>query len=103
MPTPQFRKGFDSENEYQRVHKLIRSKRGSASNYECVDCSSNAKDWSHVHGSDHFDLDSYVPRCKSCHFKYDDLAPKGKSDTWPISMSLREIEEVIARRALNSN
>lgn len=57
--------------EYKRVHKDLLSRRGKAANQTCVDCASSAKDWSYVHDTDPTDVENYVPRCQSCHRKYD--------------------------------
>ena len=52
--------------EYLREHGRIRQERGKASEYQCVDCDKQALDWSTVH-----DSAEMVPRCRSCHKKYD--------------------------------
>lgn len=98
------RKGFQSDREYQKIHKRIKAARGKASEQSCIDCGKQAVDWSYTQNSDIYDTLSYVPRCRSCHSIYDgsNIGKGLRKDTWPISMSMREIEEVIARRALKS-
>lgn len=70
---------------YRAVHQRVRAKRGSASQYECVDCGNIAKHWSYSHSSknekwgwhDGFyvpfgtSVDDYDPRCVPCHKRLD--------------------------------
>ena len=57
--------------EWRRIHSRVRRTYGSPSLYACNDCNGDATDWSWIHGKDPDDIDSYEPRCKSCHMKYD--------------------------------
>ena len=57
------------------VARGIRSIRGSASNFNCVDCGNIASEWSHIHNTDHNDVNNYQSRCRKCHVKYDDNPP----------------------------
>ena len=63
---------------YVAVHFRLKSARGLASEYPCVDCGQQALDWTYKHGREHgrlrhfsTDLDDYEPRCRSCHKKLD--------------------------------
>ena len=57
---------------YLARHKRLWRKRGSAKDLPCVDCGKCNSEWSQVHGTDGLDLENdYVPRCVSCHRKYD--------------------------------
>ena len=69
--------------DYDPIHKGVRYHRGSASQYNCIDCELFAVEWSHIHNTDPYDIDNYEPRCKSCHCKYDKVVvqydPRGES------------------------
>lgn len=54
-----------------KQHKDVISMRGRASEHKCVDCGSQAEDWSHVHRTARRDWWNYQPRCGPCHVKYD--------------------------------
>ena len=54
------------------IHKRIVREYGSAKMYLCNDCDNPARDWSWIHDTDWKDIENYVPRCRSCHLKYDD-------------------------------
>lgn len=56
---------------YTTVHARISRYRGKASEYECVDCSKQAIDWSWIHDTDHVNIYNYEPRCRKCHGRYD--------------------------------
>lgn len=71
---------------YSAVHQRIRKVRGRASRYQCVDCGEQAKQWSYNRSDANeklgvaetpnpvpysVSLESYVPRCISCHKKFD--------------------------------
>jgi DNA-directed RNA polymerase subunit RPC12/RpoP len=66
---------------YTAVHARLRNTRGPARNYSCVTCGKTAKQWSYDHaapdeqtgpdGAWSADLSHYVPRCVSCHKKFD--------------------------------
>ena len=67
------------------IHKRLQRQRGSARQFMCVDCGSNASEWSYRGGSPSElvgnaggfmcayteDLSYYDPRCTSCHRTYD--------------------------------
>jgi hypothetical protein len=53
------------------IHSRIERQKGKAKEHDCVDCGDQAHDWSQIHESDEWEMDSYEPRCRSCHVKYD--------------------------------
>ena len=57
--------------EYKYVHNQLRLVRGLASECLCVDCKAKAEDWSYINGENPMLINSYAPRCKSCHRRYD--------------------------------
>jgi hypothetical protein len=78
--------------KYHSVHNLLRAQRGPASDHVCVDCGSQAEEWSYNGGSPteaiqlvgdgrngkHRNvahsgrgLSFYSPRCKKCHYQKD--------------------------------
>lgn len=72
---------------YVAVHQRLRSSRGSASTYACIDCGGRAWQWSYDHadpderespvGTYSVKSEHYVPRCTPCHKKFDlSLKPK---------------------------
>ena len=79
---------------YSSVHDRLRSQRGSARNYLCVDCGGQAYEWSYD-GNDpeektdwghkySVNTERYEPRCRSCHNKYDGkLPPYHSGETHP--------------------
>lgn len=79
--TTTFKSGEEHNNwtgndiTYSGLHRRIRSIRGSASNFNCVDCGNIASEWSHIHNTDHNDVNNYQSRCRKCHVKYDDNPP----------------------------
>lgn len=62
----------DSYKYKKDVHYWVKTMKGKASGYQCVDCDEQAQEWSnnnnHVYRQI---LRDYSPRCRSCHFKYD--------------------------------
>lgn len=57
--------------KYSGLHQWLRRKKGSAKNYKCIDCGKQARDWSNVNHLYKRHISMYVPRCRSCHKKYD--------------------------------
>lgn len=57
-------------------HQRMRKVKGKASLQRCVDCGSQARDWSYVHDTAADNMDNYVPRCRRCHIEYDETPPK---------------------------
>jgi len=66
---------------YKAAHLRIRTDRGPASDYQCIDCAGPAAEWSYS-GNDASEIESrvgpysldptfYDPRCVSCHRKHD--------------------------------
>jgi len=76
---------FEDTAEYSAAHERIRSAKGSASDYQCVDCGGAAAHWSYDHADPDertsavvkgnpaysLDPDHYDPRCVSCHKVFD--------------------------------
>ena len=63
---------------YFGLHTRVRKLRGSACNYQCVECGGRARHWATVHGTDGTDLiNHYRPMCVPCHFASDEVATKG--------------------------
>lgn len=66
---------------YFTVHERLRNSIGSASTKTCVDCGTQAQQWSYDHTCDNerssdqgpfsTNLDRYSPRCVSCHKTFD--------------------------------
>jgi hypothetical protein len=71
---------------YKSMHNRVSRKRGSASNYLCVDCKNQADEWSYNHldanelhgftgrgiyAAYSLDPANYDPRCKPCHRTFD--------------------------------
>jgi len=66
---------------YDASHQRVRAARGSASSQKCVDCRRQASHWSYTHSDPNEKSSSsgpystdpryYVPRCVSCHKKFD--------------------------------
>lgn len=61
---------------YSHAHQLVRRVKGDASDHQCVDgCGRQARDWSYIETAGYsLDPDDYVPRCRSCHIRYDRAA-----------------------------
>ena len=68
---------------YRTVHSRLVAERGPADGYQCVDCGGAASEWSYDHsdpnarldercGEFSVDLDRYEPRCRRCHFWFDE-------------------------------
>jgi hypothetical protein len=53
------------------IHIWIRTRKGNASNYPCVDCGKVAHHWSNKDHKHTRDLKDYQPRCSLCHDRYD--------------------------------
>lgn len=70
---------------FDAAHKRLNRARGSAKSFPCVDCGGPASEWSYDHTDPEalfervgavmtpysLDLDRYVPRCVSCHRRFD--------------------------------
>ena len=52
-------------------HRWVERQLGKASDYQCIDCTNQALDWSNVDHLYRRDLDDYAPRCRSCHMIHD--------------------------------
>lgn len=80
-------KGADNPNwvgssaAYMTVHSRIRTARGWASEYSCVECGVQALDWAYTYdcpneipsksGPYSVDIERYQPMCRRCHRRYD--------------------------------
>jgi hypothetical protein len=68
---------------WHAIHKRLNRERGSAAALTCVDCGSNAREWSYDNADPNelidaknscrysLDLSHYEPRCTSCHRMFD--------------------------------
>jgi hypothetical protein len=67
---------------YESLHQRIARECGRASEQVCVDCHAQADEWSYDHAADEeqvssdglpysTDINHYLPRCHSCHTRYD--------------------------------
>lgn len=68
---------------YFSLHQRLEKDLGKAAGYQCVDCSRQAQDWSYDNSDPDelicsrsglaysLDEDRYLPRCRSCHAKFD--------------------------------
>lgn len=53
-------------------HEYVKIMNGPAELYCCVDCGKQAHDWSNINNHRYRkNANDYVPRCRSCHVKYD--------------------------------
>jgi hypothetical protein len=76
-----YRTGSEGRRAYSRMHKRVRTARGSAKLQKCVLCAERgidkqARDWARLHDRDGKDIMDYVPLCRRCHIYYDQ-APGG--------------------------
>ena len=75
---------WKSRPGYVAIHKRIRSSRGLATGYDCIDCGNQALDWSLNMNCNYeyvmhkglpkvvsYDIMDYDPRCRQCHSIYD--------------------------------
>lgn len=84
-----FRKG---DLEYEEAHRKMHRERGVADGQNCVDCGKPAVHMTWIHDTDQFNPINYDPRCRSCHFDYDEVnrgskngnAKLGESDVLEI-------------------
>lgn len=51
--------------------KAFHVRLGKASDHKCIDCDKQAEDWSRKTNADPLKIESYEPRCKLCHYRYD--------------------------------
>lgn len=82
---------------YGYIHELLAEFYGRASEYDCVNCSRPAVDWSYQHGTDSSDINNYEPRCRSCHMLYDNPTQGSKN-----GHAILDEEDVIEIRALHA-
>ena len=64
------------------IHSWVVKQQGKASLYKCIDCGNQARVWSNInHHIYRRVLEDYIPRCQSCHAKFDKVNCKAsKSD-----------------------
>ena len=74
------------------LHKRLKQQKGRARDYKCHDCEKQALDWSNV-SHEYIDIDDFVPRCRSCHTRYDgkvvNLKGKHRPKGFPVSAETR--------------
>lgn len=67
---------------YVAIHKRLKKERGFANEHKCVECKAQASDWACVAEKKLVDekgrkfstnLYEYVPMCRSCHWKLDEI------------------------------
>lgn len=83
---------YDKNPTIATVHKRVRKEFGPASNKLCIDCKGKARDWSHAHNTNPFDIYNYSPRCRSCHVKYDLKRDKSNEGIWQYRNMKRELD-----------
>lgn len=67
-----------------RLHKA----RGSASDYQCVNCSGMAKCWTQIHDTDGLDVENdFQPMCKPCSARYNGFRQRQIEATTPEERS----------------
>lgn len=80
---------------YLSFHRKIAKERGKASEFPCVDCGQQARDWSHQSGEFRGDIMSYFPRCRSCHIGHDNpQSGEGNNSaklTWNVVDRIRKL------------
>lgn len=73
---------------YIGAHGRVKTVKGYASKYQCIDCGERAHHWSYDHadpdelweakkGPYSASPDHYVPRCAPCHWRFDKSAKRG--------------------------
>jgi NAD-dependent SIR2 family protein deacetylase len=85
-------------SEYKRLHERIAKTRGPAKNYLCIDCPSEANDWSWIHDTDQMNVLNYNPRCRKCHLIYDEVKFPGELNG-RAKLSLLDVEEIRSKYA----
>lgn len=95
---------------YEGMHSRLRADRGRAAQYECMDCTKQATDWSlkynaasvikaqtgRAAGSLYsLDVNDYEPRCSDCHKKYD-AKHQNKKERSPYGSYTRDRRKVAA-------
>ena len=81
---------------YDVWHKRVKTARGPASGYACVDCGESAEDWSTVNPSSGDVQCRFQPRCRKCHRYHDGAAGEGNPRAKLTSGKVRKLR---ARRA----
>lgn len=87
MPRGEKHWKYDPNPSILTMHKRIHRKYGKASTHNCVDCGSQAKDWSLKAGREYSDnIEDYDARCRRCHVLHDD---KSNDRSEKISQGLK--------------
>lgn len=72
---------------YGARHHRVRAKRGSARDYQCVECGKQAQVWAQLHDTDGMDPMDYQPMCQKCHLAYDGILGAPRSAETRSKMS----------------
>ena len=56
--------------EIRSLHRKLKKIKSAARNYKCNDCEKQALDWSNI-SREYLSIEDFVPRCRSCHTRYD--------------------------------
>jgi hypothetical protein len=78
---PRHRSWTGDNASYRAMHQRVKALHGRPSTHTCVDCGGQAAHWSYNHddpnekqcdaGPYSLNVESYKPRCVSCHKKFD--------------------------------
>jgi DNA-directed RNA polymerase specialized sigma24 family protein len=79
--------GADGIVGYYQIHRQVKDAKGPARAHACIDCGGTAAQWSYTHDDPNERQDPkvpygtsiqyYVPRCVSCHKKFDVARSRG--------------------------
>lgn len=82
-----------ASKEIGALHRALKRQNGSAKNYKCSDCERRALDWSNV-SQKYIGIEDFVPRCRSCHTRYDgkvaNLKGRHRPKGFPVSEETRK-------------
>jgi len=81
---------------YDVWHNRVKTARGPASDYRCIDCSGQAEDWSTADPSSDDVWVRFQPRCRKCHRRYDGAVGEGSPRAKLTAGNVRRLR---ARRA----
>jgi len=81
---------------YDVWHNRVKKARGPASDHSCVDCGSQAEDWSTGDPSSDDVRVRFQPRCRKCHRRYDGAIGEGHPRA---KLTADKVRELRARRA----
>lgn len=63
---------------YFGAHRRVRAERGRAGDRSRSECGEPARHWAWIHDTDPNDVQNYLAMCQSCHFRYDEVAARGR-------------------------